>query len=304
MLAQAVSLFGPEAREVLGYPENSGAGMIDRMKREVASYQAEAEGDRASLAHIEFRLDRGVWKYLAGPAHEESEEYRQKLTRLVEVCDTLTEEMQNGVYSSLGQLEKTKTRRFVAVYRGKRPPRPRQTGPVYRAPAPDALAALRAELQALDNALRTDDPLLFDCLHPAASPENISALARAIGTSALPDELAEWFRWHDGETPTRDPVRYAYGNAPRLWNGTNWTMLSAKASAAAWKSMKKIAAGDLEQPWSIAWIPLFERASGDYTVFDASPAGYGTIRSWWHDDETEIVASDLCQFLSELQDMP
>src|SRR4051812_24427317 len=43
MLAQAVSLFGPGAREALGYRENSGAGMIDRMKREVAEYRAEAD---------------------------------------------------------------------------------------------------------------------------------------------------------------------------------------------------------------------------------------------------------------------
>lgn len=302
MLAQAVSLFGPEARDALGYLGNSGAGMIDRMKREVAAYQAEADGDRASLAHMEFRLDGGVWKYLAGPAHEESEEYRQKLSQLVGVCDKLTEEMQDGVYTSLAQLAKTKTRRFVAVYRGKKPPRPRQIAPVFRAAAPQPIAALRAELEALDNALRTDDPLLFDCLHPAASSDNIAALARAIGAPSLPDELAEWFRWHDGETPTRDQSQYVYGNAPRLWNGTNWTMLSAQAAAAAWKSMKRLAAGDLEQPWSIAWIPLFERASGDYTVFDASPAGYGTIRIWWHDDTTDVAARDLPHFVRELRD--
>ncbi|GAC1561260.1 MAG: hypothetical protein NVS3B10_19150 [Polyangiales bacterium] len=119
---------------------------------------------------------------------------------------------------------------------------------------------LSAKLARIDELLRTLDPATSKRLRPGATPAKLAKLAKRVPVS---DELATFFRWHDGQT-----------QPAQLHAADNRTPLSVDEAIDAWTFLGD-PAEDVRQPWSKAWLPLMTNGAGDYLCIDTGAKGRG-----------------------------
>ena len=133
---------------------------------------------------------------------------------------------------------------------------------------------LAKKLDRIDALLAAARPAAAKAMKAGASDAAIKRLAKAIGVASLPDDVATFFRWHDGQaTPAS------------LREGDNRTPMSVADAIEAWTFLSD-PSEDVLQPWKKTWLPLFENGAGDHLCFDL---GKGSLVAYWHADEDRVV---------------
>ncbi|MBC8288946.1 MAG: SMI1/KNR4 family protein [Planctomycetes bacterium] len=162
--------------------------------------------------------------------------------------------------------------------------------------------------------LNSNAPDAAKRLHPGASDEQIAALDATLAV-ALPDDLKESLRIHNGaeelgvfpssDTSGLDLMAFSPLTAEEIAN--EWKM---------WKGL--IDGGEFEDRttnpthgicsdwWSNSWIPIATNGSGDFQCVDLAPTESGTvgqiIGAWHDDDERQLIASSLADYLQWIAD--
>jgi len=166
----------------------------------------------------------------------------------------------------------------------------------------------RNSWQRIEQWLQANAPDIGADLAPGASDATLAAAAAAFG-AALPDEMADSYRIHDG----------ARGGAAPLFG--DWRLLTLANAIKAWKQITRDnedlddAADEVEDVaapqigpawWNPAWIPVASNSSGDYLCVDLAPAAAGTrgqIISYYHaEPRRELVATGFAQWLADFAD--
>jgi hypothetical protein len=137
-----------------------------------------------------------------------------------------------------------------------------------------ASGGLADKLAQVDTLLTEKNPAAKAALKPGASDASLAKLAKTIG-AAVPEDLAAFFRWHDGES-----------RVASLQAGDNRTPMSIAGAIDAWMFLSD-PSEDILQPWKRTWVPIFENGAGDHLCFDLKG---GALVEYWHADEDRGVA--------------
>jgi cell wall assembly regulator SMI1 len=139
-------------------------------------------------------------------------------------------------------------------------------------------------------------------LSPGASDASLAAAADAFG-AALPDEMADSYRIHDG----------ARGGSAPLFG--KWRLLSLEHAIKEWKQITPAGDDDdLDEVedatapqikaawWNPLWIPVASNSSGDFLCVDLDPATAGTrgqiISYYSAQPRRELIATGFAQWLA------
>jgi cell wall assembly regulator SMI1 len=155
------------------------------------------------------------------------------------------------------------------------------------------IAPLQKALAELDKYLGEADVEMLKAMRAGISEADVQKLlGEVVGDSPVPLELFVWFGWHNGQD----------GTSQELSPDRTFTLMELRASVAAWRSLRDLkSSGDLQEPWSLSWIPLMTNGAGDYVVFESSPDAYGTILEYWHADEDRpVLAKNLATFAKDI----
>ncbi len=132
---------------------------------------------------------------------------------------------------------------------------------------------LGRRLARIDELLDKVSPDALDAMRAGATDVALKRLSKALGGKPLPEPIATFFRWHDGQST---PVS--------LHAGDNRTPMSIAESLDAWRFL-----GDPDeeilQPWSKTWLPLFTNGAGDYLCVITSGKDAGALVEYWHTDK-------------------
>jgi cell wall assembly regulator SMI1 len=146
---------------------------------------------------------------------------------------------------------------------------------------PTAAPGLPALLARLDDWLARHRPRYHDGLLPGASPEDLDALAKAIG-KPVPAELRQWLGWHNGQ---QDDLIGAFYEA--------FNLMSTAQIVAAWQERTT----SLEPGWNPNWIPILDDYQDDLIVLDPTQAGVAVREVWRGREDHAVVASSLTAWL-------
>lgn len=144
---------------------------------------------------------------------------------------------------------------------------------MHRGPVTD----LATRLRRIDALLVRADPNLLATLSPGAPQAALDALAKRLG-APLPEALATFFRWHDGQSRPCTIHPCATRMPMSIEQATNaWAFLSAPGS-------------DIARPWSPSWFPIFENGAGDHLCFELAGPSAGCLVEYWHADNDRPIA--------------
>lgn len=85
----------------------------------------------------------------------------------------------------------------------------------------------------------------------------------------LPEPLAIWFGWHNGQSTTDS-----------LLPEENWNLLNIEESLQAWNYFLD-PHNEFLEPYERDWLPVLSYGSSDYLVYDLKT---GSLILYWHDD--------------------
>jgi cell wall assembly regulator SMI1 len=136
------------------------------------------------------------------------------------------------------------------------------------------MMTLAKKLEAIDALLAEVRPATAKAMRPGASDAALAALAKAIGAAVLPDDVAAFFRWHDGQATPRS-----------LREDDNRTPMSVDDALDAWSFLSD-PTEDVLQPWKKTWLPVLENGAGDHLCFDLAD---GSLVAYWHAEEDRRV---------------
>jgi cell wall assembly regulator SMI1 len=119
-------------------------------------------------------------------------------------------------------------------------------------------------------------------LLPGASDEALAALAKELG-GPVPDGLAAWLRWHDGQN--EDLVGCFV---------ESFELMSAAEIAEALKERRG------KKGWPSSYVPLLDDHQDDYVVVDSSKPELPVREVWQGRDDHPEVATSMRGWLSSL----
>lgn len=154
--------------------------------------------------------------------------------------------------------------------------------------------------------LREHAPELHQSLQRGASAADIRKAEQKLGV-ALPEEVKESYRLHDGQAPLASPLM------------GEWQLLSLKNVLRQWDIQQKLLddgsfdeargkpVGPVRPDWYNArWVPIAYNGGGDLYCLDFDPASggrQGQVVTFWHaDDKRERIAESFGALLEAFAD--
>lgn len=104
--------------------------------------------------------------------------------------------------------------------------------------------------------------------------EYFSNKVNEIAGILLPEPLAIWFGWHNGQSTTDS-----------LLPEENWNLLNIEESLQAWNYFLD-PHNEFLEPYERDWLPLLSYGSSDYLVYDLKT---GSLILYWHDDPERSI---------------
>ena len=104
--------------------------------------------------------------------------------------------------------------------------------------------------------------------------EYFSNKVNEIAGILLPEPLAIWFGWHNGQSTTDS-----------LLPEENWNLLNIEDSLQAWNYFLD-PHNEFLEPYERDWLPLLSNGSSDYLVYDLKT---GSLILYWHDDPERSI---------------
>jgi cell wall assembly regulator SMI1 len=156
---------------------------------------------------------------------------------------------------------------------------PKSKQPMTHESDPSGLAALLARLEAW---LKKRRRRYYKALRPGATDAELAALAQALG-KAVPDPLAAWLRWHNGQD---EDVMGAFVESFHL--------MSTAEIAEALKQRKS------DKRWQAAWVPILDDYQDDLVVLDTGRAGLPVEEVWEGRDDIIEAGSSFEAWLNTL----
>ncbi|MGL4553995.1 MAG: SMI1/KNR4 family protein [Gemmataceae bacterium] len=154
-----------------------------------------------------------------------------------------------------------------------------------RAPAVKDDSPAGHALARLDGWLAKHRPVFHDGLMDPATAAELSALAASLGRP-VPDELASWLHWHNGQGEE------GVGSLVGAFN-----VLGSEEIADEYAERQK---GASDGPWHAGWLPLLDDFQGDLVCLDTTRPGHPVIEVWRGKDEAEDVAPSLAEWVTGL----
>jgi cell wall assembly regulator SMI1 len=138
---------------------------------------------------------------------------------------------------------------------------------------------LAAYLKRIDRVLSVKAPDVFAGLRRGVGEEELLVLQQTcLRGQPIPEDLAVFFRWHNGQT--------GFASLSPL---DNRMLMSLEDSVDTWKFMSEPDA-DIQLPWLNDWLPILANGGGDHIVYVASGPDRGKLVAYWHDSEDRRVA--------------
>ena len=138
---------------------------------------------------------------------------------------------------------------------------------------------LEADLRNIDKQISAKAPKVAAGLRPGAQENGLALLRDTFFDGKdLPEDLAIFFRWHDGQT--------GYQSLSPL---DNRMLMSIDDAIDTWTFLSN-PREDIRQPWDKVWIPILANGAGDYVVYVASGYMKGQLLNYWHDDSGRAMA--------------
>ena len=110
-----------------------------------------------------------------------------------------------------------------------------------------------------------------------ATTEDLDYFSNKVNEIAgilLPEPLAIWFGWHNGQSTTDS-----------LLPEENWNLLNIEESLQAWNYFLD-PHNEFLEPYERDWLPLLSNGSSDYLVYDLKT---GSLILYWHDDPERSI---------------
>jgi cell wall assembly regulator SMI1 len=145
-------------------------------------------------------------------------------------------------------------------------------------------------LQRLDELLQQHRPAYYATLNPPAAATELAVFEAEFGLT-LPDELRQWWGWHDGQEAFDSFIQ-------------NKSLLSLNSAAETMRiNGELLADGEFVLNWwRAAWVPFLENGGGDLVCLDLEGTFMeqpGQILQHWHDWEPRtILFPDLTAWLA------
>jgi cell wall assembly regulator SMI1 len=151
----------------------------------------------------------------------------------------------------------------------------------------------------LEALLRTKAPELLEDLHPPADDRTIDKAQQDLGY-ALPTDVVELYRWHDGQEDEHDGLFLgqtflSLDETIEVWD--DWgsdddcereIQIASRRIAPRW--------------WSKKWLPIASSLEGNLWCVDLGPAAagvYGQVIRVMHDEESRTVVGDAIRDILE-----